>query len=416
MKRLAILSALAATTLVIACGSSKTTSPSSGPDAGSGGASGSSGSTAKDLGAGDPGAGGVRFAASGEALALTGYAFPPAQAGDPAFFDGWAVEFKRLLVTVANVTLSDNPDKVPGDESQTDGVVARLAGPWAFDLSRSDPTYLPGKGGPGELAVPFASISADNNGKPLKTDGTRYAFGFEVVAATTAAKVVNLDSAGATDYQDMVKSGCTVLYVGHASFKGNKADPTCYPADRHGFPDEVDFRLCFKSPTSYVNCQNPDNHPAKSFPNEEEQRGVALKADASVIAQLTFHTDHPFWDSVLHDSPAHFDQFAARSVAPDAGVASVTLDNVRGVDYTAYTDKGGSPLEWRYCAEPPTDVHAKLVGPMKFDPQSVPAARGGDPASGLRDYYDFATYNQSTQGHLNSNGLCFVKRSYPSPP
>jgi len=32
----------------------------------------------------------------------------------------------------------------------------------------------------------------------------------------------------------------------------------------------------------------------------------------SVVGQVTIHTDHPFWDSVLHDSPAHFDQFAAR--------------------------------------------------------------------------------------------------------
>src|SRR5947209_17581212 len=37
----------------------------------------------------DPGAGGVLFAASGEVLALTGYPFPPANAGDPAFVDGW---------------------------------------------------------------------------------------------------------------------------------------------------------------------------------------------------------------------------------------------------------------------------------------------------------------------------------------
>jgi hypothetical protein len=52
---------------------------------------------------------------------------------------------------------------------------------------------------------------------------------------------------------------------------------------------------------------------------------------------------------------------------------------------------------------------------MRFDPQSVAHAVGGDPRTGLRDYYDFATYNQSTQGHLNSDGLCFVRRNYQSP-
>jgi hypothetical protein len=43
---------------------------------------------------------------------------------------------------------------------------------------------------------------------------------------------------------------------------------------------------------------------------------------------------------------------------------------------------------------------------MAFDAQSV---------SGLADYDDFATYDQSTQGHLNSDGLCYVDRHYPSP-
>ena len=55
------------------------------------------------------------------------------------------------------------------------------------------------------------------------------------------------------------------------------------------------------------------------------------------------------------------------------------------------------------------------MGAMAFDPQSVPHATGSNACTGLRDYYDFATYNQSTQGHLNSDGLCYVARHYPSP-
>ncbi len=428
MKKLVVIALLAGTALAVACSSSTTnnTTTPGGSDGGTEGG-GATGATTKDLGPGDPGPGGVRFAASGEVLALTGYAFPPAQPDNAAFVDGWDVKFTRLLVTVANVTLSDNADKVPGDQSQTGGVVAKVeGGPWAFDLSHSDPSYLPGKGGPGEQAVPFASIKTDNNGDALKTDGTRYAFGFDIIAANAASKMVNLDAAGMTDYQEMVTKGCAVFYVGHASFKGTKTDATCYPPDRYGFPDEVDFRLCFKSPTTYINCQNPDNDPAKPFDNEEHQRGIALLTNASTIAQVTVHTDHPFWDSVIHDSPAHFDQFAARASKPvtidDAGVpsggggtASVTLEDTQGVDYTAYTDKQGKPLQWRYCIEPATDAHAKFTGAMRFDPQTVPHASGTDPASGLRDYYDFSTYDQSTQGHLNSDGLCFVKRNYPSP-
>jgi hypothetical protein len=365
----------------------------------------------------DPGGGGVLFAVSGEVLALTGYRFPPVQAQDPAFVDGWDVRFTRLLTTIDKIVLADNPDKVPGDESQTDDVLAEVDGPWAVDLSHADPSYLLGKGGPGEQAVPIAAMSKQNNGESFKTDGTRYAFGFDVIAATSRAKNVNLDSAALADYAAMIDARCAVLYVGTATFKGNKADPACYPAGYEKWPDVVSFRLCFQTPTSYVNCQNPDNQ-GTAFPNEESQRGIAFQTGKSVIGQVTMHTDHPFWDSVLHDSPAHFDQFAARVVGQgtDGGTPpTVTLEMAKGVDYTAYADALGNKLQWRYCIEPPTDVHAKLTGPMAFDPETVPHATGGDPATGLRDYYDFAMYNQSTQGHLNSDGLCFVRRNYASP-
>jgi hypothetical protein len=185
--------------------------------------------------------------------------------------------------------------------------------------------------------------------------------------------------------------------------------------------DTVPFRLCFISPTSYVNCQNPDNDPAAPLSGEEHARGIFFKNSSSIVAQVTVHTDHPFWDSVLHDSPAHFDQFAARVVGKgptgtNVTFPTVTLEMTEGVPYRAYTDALGNQLSWRYCIAPPTDVHAQFVGPMAFDPKRISLATGAErTASGLRDYYDFATYDQSTQGHLNSDGLCYVSRHYPSP-
>jgi hypothetical protein len=292
-------------------------------------------------------------------------------------------------------------------------VLAEVDGPWAVDLSRSDPANLPGKGGPGEQAVPIATLAT----RGLATDGTRYAFGFDVVAASSAAKNVNLDTAALADYQAMIGASCTVLYVGVATFKGNKADPACFPPAYATWPDVVNFRLCFKSPASYVNCQNPDNRGTPN-PGEEHPRGIALDPNKAVLAQVTIHSDHPFWDSVIHDSPLHFDAFAARAVgqAQDGGVApTVTLEATSGVDYTAYTDANGAKLDWRYCVDPPTVAHRKFTGAMAFDPETVPHAAGGDPSSGLRDYYDFSTYDQSTQGHLNGDGLCAVRRNYPSP-
>ncbi|MGA7122066.1 MAG: hypothetical protein WBY94_18310, partial [Polyangiaceae bacterium] len=308
----------------------------------------------------DPGPGGILFAASGEVLALTGYPFPPVNVGDPAFVDGWDVHFTRLLVTVDKIRLSSNPDLSPGDQSQTGPLLAEVLGPWAIDLAHGDPSYLPGKGGPGEEAVPIASLG---RASAFATDGTRYAFGFDLIAATTETADsrptmnVNIDAAGLADYEDMVQRQCTVLYVGTATFKGDPSFAGCIDAEHATWPTTVDFRLCFQSPTSYVNCQNPDNDPAMAFPNEEHQRGIAFKSNQSVIGQVTVHTDHPFWDSVLHDSPAHFDQFAARVVGQDGGTApTVSLDLTKGVDYTGYTDALGNKLNWRYCIAPPTDV------------------------------------------------------------
>jgi hypothetical protein len=96
-----------------------------------------------------------------------------------------------------------------------------------------------------------------------------------------------------------------------------------------------------------------------------------------------------------HDPAAHFDQFAERVVGQgaDGGTPpTVTLELTKGVDYSAYADALGNRLQWRYCFEPPTDVHPKLTGPIAL--RLFPHATGGDPASGLRDYCEFATYNQ----------------------
>jgi len=94
------------------------------------------------------------------------------------------------------------------------------------------------------------------------------------------------------------------------------------------------------------------------------------------------------------------------------GTYVVTLDNAVGVNYTAFKFQDG-PLPWRSCLDgytPPT------VDPqMGFDSLSIPYRPGGDPATALRDFADYLAYNQSTQGHLNADGLCFVERHYPSP-
>jgi hypothetical protein len=386
-KYLGILGLLASTALASACGGEGTTSST-----GSGG--------------GAPAAGGsFVFTASGEVLALGGYDFPFTDAG---FVDGWEVKFTELLVTVDKITVSDNPDLDPGDESKTGNVVGQVDGPWAIDLHKGGP--LAGKGGTDEQAVQIATLDKQNkNGDEAFEGDTRYAFGFDIVAAAAGAKLVNLDDAGKADYEIMKQKGYAVLYVGTATFEGT----ACTPADPEfdKLPKVVNFKLGFKSPTSYVNCQNPDNDPAKALGDEEHQRGIVVKENQAVTAQLTIHTDHPFWESFVHDSPAHFDPIAARYVGA-VGTPMAVLEDVIGVDPTGIKDKDGNDLPWRTCTK---DYTPTGIGTIHFDPGSIPIDPTGDQSKVIHDLYDFMTYNQSTQGHLNSDGLCFVKRNYPSP-
>ena len=169
-----------------------------------------------------------------------------------------------------------------------------------------------------------------------------------------------------------------MLYVGTATFKGGDlhlpddgfGDGRCDPPStvrQAGRKAVEPFHLCFKSPTTYVNCQNPDNDPAMALRGRGARARDRLQDQPSVVGQVTIHTDHPFWDSVLHDSPAHFDQFAARVAGMgrrrrERDVPTVTLEMTEGVNYRAYTDALGNQLPWRYCIAPPTDVHSSSSG------------------------------------------------------
>jgi hypothetical protein len=365
---------------------------------GDGGGTGGAGGAA-------PSGGSIVFTISGEELALGGYGFPPASADDPAFVDGWEVKFTELLVTVDKITLSETPDLVPGDQAKTGPLVAQVDGPWAVDLHKGGP--IAGKGGSAEQAVQITTLDNQNKngGKPFASD-ERYAFGFDVVPATASATLVNLDEQGKADYELMKQNGYAVLYVGTATFKGTGCAPSDPAFDK--LPKVVSFKLGFKTPTTYINCQNPDNDPAMPLGDEEHLRGVAVKANQAVTAQLTIHTDHPFWEGFVHDSPAHFDMIAAQQAG-----TTVTLEDLKGIDPTAITDKDGNPLPWRSCVSSYTPPAS---GQMGFSTDGIPVSPGGDPATSIRDLYDFVTYNASTSGHLNADGLCAVKRNYPSPP
>jgi hypothetical protein len=369
----------------------------------------------------------LAVAMAGDAESYTGFAFPAASENDPAFVDGWEVRFDRILVTVDRVVLTDNPDVSPTDQSQTGPVVAQGNGPWVIDVTRPGSATTdvhtgairPLHEGEGTLehdGSPNAQIltrlgGLDGN-KSFDTS-VRYGFGFDFLAATPSAAQPNLDDAGKADYADMVQKGISVLYVGTATFKGTdcKASDSALPEkDRFDFarlPKSVKFRFGFKTPTTYANCQN-SSLKGKAFEGEEAQRGVQLASSGSTRAQVTVHVDHPFWSTVDHDAAElYFDQMAAAATAD----GTLTLDDLAAVDFTTFKDKQGKALPWRSC------VASKPVktGTRKFDAGSVAVDPMAAPGAALRNYADYVSYQQSTQGHLNADGLCAVKRNFAAP-
>jgi len=360
---------------------------------------------------------------SGEGSALTGFAFPALSADAPSFVDGWDVRFERILVTVDNIVLTDQPDMSPTDQAVTGGVVARAQGPWAVDMTRpGTPTEIQPKANVGA-----ANLGDDGHGhgggqnpdaqalvRIQTLDGERrfdpsirYGFGFDIVPASGAAKKTNLDAAGDADYAEMVQNGWAVLYVGTATFKGTTCDAGGSTYDFTKLPKTVKFRFGFHTPTQYINCQNSDLRGA-AFAGEESQRGVQVDDHGGTVAQITLHVDHPFWSTVDHDAAElYFDQMAA-AASPDG---TLTLDDLAKVDFTSFEDRNGTGLPWRSCVA----EKAAKVGTRKFDSGSVPVDPSASPESALRHYADYVSYQQSTEGHLNAAGLCAVKRLFPSP-
>jgi hypothetical protein len=367
---------------------------------------------------------------SGEGAALSGFSFPAA-ANEPSFVDGWDVKFERILVTVDNIVLTDNPDMNPTDQSVTGSVVAKATGPWAVDMSKpGKPTVIhpegtssatdvdgtepalddghqhaaPGTRNPSAQAlVKIQSLTGDTKLDPA----VRYGFGFDIVAANVNATRTNLDSAADADYADMVKQGWAVLYVGSATFKGTDCKSSDASYDFSALPKTVKFRFGFKTPSQYINCQNTDLR-GKAFAGEEAQRGVQVDSHGGSSAQITLHVDHPFWNTVDHDAAElFFDQMAALA-SPDG---TLTLDDLSKADFTSFKDKSGASLPWRSCVS----TKEPKQGTRAFDSGNVAVNPMGSPDTALRHYGDFVSYQQSTEGHLNADGLCAVKRLFPSP-
>ncbi len=348
---------------------------------------------------------------TGEGSATEGVGFPPPAAGGaPYFLDGWEITYSHVLVTVGDVTLSENPDLSPNDQSRTGPLVAKAAGPWAVDLAKRGPLEAKEQNG---RAWPLVTLANQDQkaGAPAFDPTTKYALGYSLVAAAEAAQQLNLDADAQAAYVEMTRNGWTVLLQGTATWKGDQGTPACRSTnaayDFGRFPKAVKFNLGFKMPVDFKNCANPELSPVDS-------RGVQTSTNAQTVAQLTFHLDHPFWEALAEDAPLRWDAIAARkSVASGAGpaLAEVTVADL-GFDLQAPKDAQNAAVPWRTCG--PVEAGERTTGTLAFDPVNVPVNPAGG-AAGLANYVDYMTYNLSTFGHLNNDGLCFPERQFPAP-
>jgi hypothetical protein len=405
----------------------------------------------------DPGAGAFYVTISGESNALTGYPFPPDSfTADTYMVDGWQFNIDAYIVIVDKITLWADPNYSITNQSLHGQQVAHLDGPFVVDLHKGG--ALVGQGGAPEQATPIGVIANQNdNGGEAFDPSTTYGFGFSTIPAGMPfagytgevagydAFNVNLDESEAADYAYMVANGASVYYRGTAVWNGIASMFPCTQtgagtgvaptdggsldggdADLEGgydFSKEPEsgmkFRFAFSTPTNYVNCQNAAPGAGMGIGGEEFPRGVQASTSQSVIAQVTVHMDHPFWESFAEDSPVHWDQIAAQyvGVAPpaDGGLIESHIDDFHGVPFQGFTDREGTPLPWRNCSGP--NYPPPGNGQMFFSTLSVPVdPHATDPATAIRDYYDYIRYTQSTQGHLNSQGLCYIDRQFPAPP
>ncbi len=354
----------------------------------------------------------IQVTVSGEALALTGYNFPAAAGQELAFVDGWDVKFDTAIAVIDRVTFSEDPDRNAADQSEVGTPVAELVGPWAVDLTNGGP--LTGKGGEGEEAVELGVITSQNlnDDAPFNAD-TRYAFSFTTIKAAEAATKLSFDAESEAAYETMLEKGYSFYVAGTATFKGTDCRASAEGYDYSALPETVRFEFGFEMPAQNLNCQNPDNAPADPLDGEEAQRGVQLRSNETVVAQVTFHTDHLFWGTFVHDAPLMFDHIAAQAVGR-SGTPTVTLEDLAGVAITGITDASGAALPYRSCVDE-ADYNMPTQPQMSFETEGVAVDPDGNPAEALRDVRDFITLGTSTFGHLNADGICYTAHDYPSP-
>jgi hypothetical protein len=175
-------------------------------------------------------------------------------------------------------------------------------------------------------------------------------------------------------------------------------------------PPEVHFIFGWDDHTSSINCINPFNG------NMDEanlaNRGIQVDSNGAVIAQVTIHTDHVFWDKLkLEGTPLRMDYIA---VWAGSDTIATPLDlGMLGDKPIATTFADGTPLPDRapYLNNPTGTFTSDQANPAQ-----VTLNLNGVTASNIAGLSNFMAFSAQSQTHLNANGLCYIVGQNASDP
>ena len=387
--------------LLAACGkgSSTSTPATPGPNCPPGTATALNATCTPDFTATAPNAAGsIQVTFSGETLGVNGLPFQPVSQGDPVFVDGWSVSFDEILVVVGNFKLAPGATQSP-NWSTIETPVATSTGPYVLDVHK--PAGFVGKDGV-EPAGPIFVWNAQDDGTAFDT-GTRYSFSYSTEKASYPATQINLTAAQFPDYDMMVQKGWSKLYRGTATYVGTGSYPDAtIQAKFAAFPTTIHFAFGWNDGTQNLDCINPDFGDETDLAN----RGIQPTSSGAVIAQVTLHVDHAFWDILKQEgAPLRFDPIAAW--APQGTTAaSPFLINTLASTPLAATFSDGTPLPDR--APDQTQLSGTPFTTDQSNPAQVTLGLNGVPASGIGGLADYMAFSAQSQMHLNANGLCYI--------
>ena len=351
----------------------------------------------------------IRVTFSGETFGVDGLPYPSSFTScdnltDPYFVDGWSVFLDEYLVVIDNIRLNATAGNV--DPTNVGAAVATsTGGPWVLDMHK--PQGFVGKDGTEPAGALYLFTQTGNGGQ--FDPAVKYAFSYDVVQAKSGTVNVNLTDAQVTsDFQTMVTKGYSKFVRGRAVFAGTPGFTGNTAADSkfRAIPSTIYWVFGWDDHGSAINCINPDFGLDDTDP---AARGVQVSPTGAVIAQVTLHVDHIFWDKLrIEGTPLRFDPVAVWFNSGNSATNPLDLATLGKPLNTTFSD--GTALPDRATQQPTADCVPANDQP---NPAQVVLDPAGVPASAVSNLADFLAFAGQSQMHLNADGICFITGQQP---